>query len=477
MNKSLGLLLCGSIPTLALPGCGIQPQNDNRPNVLVILLDDAGYNDFGFMGCPDLQTPNIDSLAHSGVIFSDAHVSASVSGPSRCGLLTGRYQQRNGYECNLGGKLGMGLDEETMGDIFSRHGYHTACIGKWHQGDAPEYHPNRRGFEHFYGFISGGRSYFYRPGREDRPGDIHNLQVNGTQIRFDGYLTDVLANEAASYIEKSAGSDAPFLMYLAFNAVHTPLEATAEDLARFEGHPRQKLAAMTWAVDRGIGKVVEALKATGKFDNTLIFFLSDNGGAHNNQSRNTPLKGFKGNKFEGGHRVPFFLVYGDRFKGRYEGLSSSLDILPTAMAAAGIAPGDTKNPLDGTNLLPYLRDEKRGDPHQMLFWRKNNQAAVRMGGYKYIRVKGVGERLYDLRNNLQEDCDLCDSKPEIRTQMSDSLDSWQSQLVNPVLWDEGAWEEVNIDIHRNLMNNRPVDCYTPAEYKAKHGRKSGKRAE
>lgn len=468
MNKTLGLLLCGAIPASTPYTCDAQSHNDDRPNILIILLDDAGYNDFGFMGCPDLQTPNIDSLAHSGVILSDAHVSASVSGPSRCGLLTGRYQQRNGYECNLGGKLGMGLDEETIGDIFSRNGYHTACFGKWHQGDAPEYHPNRRGFEHFFGFLAGSRSYFYRPENNDQPGDPHNLQLNGRQIAFKGYLTDVLAEAATAYIGEQAAKEEPFMMYLAFNAVHTPMEATAEDLARFEGHPRQKLAAMTWAVDRGIGRVVGALKASGEYDHTLIFFLSDNGGAHNNQSRNTPLKGFKGNKFEGGHRVPFFVVYGDRFKGRYDGLTSSLDILPTAMAVAGIAPADTKNPLDGTNLLPYLRGETDGDPHEILYWRKNNQAAVRMGDYKYIRVKGVGERLYDLGENLEETCDLCDSLPEIHRRMSDSLDRWQSELVNPVLWDEGAWEEVNIDIHRNLMNNRQVDCFTPAQFRAKY---------
>ena len=469
MNKTLGLLLCGSIPAFTLSGCGAQPRNGDRPNVLVILLDDAGYNDFGFMGCPDLPTPHIDSLAHSGVILTDAHVSASVSGPSRCGLLTGRYQQRGGYECNLGGKLGMGLGEETIGDIFSRNGYHTACFGKWHQGDAPEYHPNRRGFEHFFGFISGSRSYFYRPERDDRPGNTRNLQLNGRQMAFEGYMTDVLADAAAAYIKEQAAQEDPFMIYLAFNAVHTPLEATAEDLARFEGHPRQQLAAMTWAVDRGIGKVVEALKTTGAFDHTLIFFLSDNGGAHNNLSRNTPLKGFKGNKFEGGHRVPFFVVYGDRFKGRYDALASSLDILPTAMAAAGIDPADTKNPLDGTNLLPCLSGENPDAPHEFLYWRKNNQAAVRMGRYKYIRVKGVGERLYDLGETLREDCDLCDSLPGIRRRMSDSLDHWQTELVNPVLWDEGAWEAVNIDIHRNLMNNRPVDCFTPAEFRAKYG--------
>ena len=468
MKTSLGLLLCGVIPATPLFAGGSEHVEKKRPNMLIILLDDAGYNDFGFMGSPDLRTPHIDSLAHAGVICSDAHVSASVSGPSRCGLLTGRYQQRNGYECNLGAQGGMGLDEETIGDLFSRNGYHTACFGKWHQGNAPEYHPNRRGFAYFYGFIAGSRSYFYRPERDDRPGDARRLQCNGRPEPFDGYLTDRLAEAAGAYIEEMARNKEPFLIYLAFNAVHTPMEATAEDLARFEGHPRQKLAAMTWAVDRGVGRVVRALKESGVFDHTLIFFLSDNGGAHNNQSQNTPLKGFKGNKFEGGHRVPFFLVYGDRFRGRYDGLTSSLDILPTALAAAGIDERDTKNPLDGTNLLPYLCAEKNGDPHTFLFWRKNNQAAARMGRYKYIRVQGVGERLYDLERNLAEDQDLCSQKPEIRAQIAQALDNWQQELVNPPLWDEGEWEPVNIDIHRNLMENRPVDCHTPAEFKRRH---------
>ena len=464
MKFHLKKFLLQVLPITGLGACS--PANpEDRPNIMLIVLDDAGYNDFGFMGCKDLLTPNIDSLAKHGVIFTDAHVSATVSGPSRCGILTGRYQQRNGYECNLSDTLGMGLSEDTIADIFLRNGYNTACIGKWHQGNTPDYHPNRRGFEYFYGFISGSRSYFYRPARTDKPGLTSNLQFNGKQEQFDGYLTDVLADNASEYIGRCSKEDRPFMMYLAFNAVHTPMEATEQDLALFAGHPRQKLAAMTWAVDRAIGAVVNTLKDTGEYDNTLIFFLSDNGGAHNNQSCNYPLKGFKGNKYEGGHRIPFFISHGGRYTGTFNGLSSSLDILATAMDAADIDLNSTKNPIDGTSLLPYLKGEKTGDPHNMLFWRKEGMSAVRMGNWKYIAAKGGGERLYDLSGNCDESLDLYDDKPEIVMRMKDALKEWETKLVNPILWGEGIWNDVTKEIHSDLMNNRPIRYYTPGEYR------------
>lgn len=453
--------------TVTLSCNNVSPKAE-KPNVLVIVLDDAGYNDFGFMGSKDLLTPNIDNLAKNGVVFRDAHVSATVSGPSRAGILTGRYQQRCGYECNLGDTLGLGLQESTIGDIFRENGYSTACIGKWHQGNAPEYHPNKRGFEHFYGFISGGRSYFYNPEKDDKPGKIHNLQVNGKQLCFDRYMTDVLADNASNYIREQSKQQKPFMMYLAFNAVHTPMEATQEDLNRFKGHPRQKLAAMTWAVDRGIGKVINSLKETEEYENTLIFFLSDNGGAHNNQSNNYPLKGFKGNKFEGGHRVPFFMVYGDRIKGYYKGLTSSLDILATAVNIAGIDETTLKKALDGVNLMPYINAKKEGDPHPALFWRKEDMAAMRMGDYKLIRIKGVGERLYNLKDNLSETEDLQTQLPAKSQEMNEAIKAWEKGLVNPILWGEGKWNEVTREIHRDLMKNRNASCFSPAEWKKKH---------
>lgn len=463
MNNSFSIALSG-ISLLLVSSCS-NKEEFSPVNVLVILLDDAGYNDFGFNGSKDLLTPNIDRLAADGVVFTDAHVSASVSGPSRAGILSGRYNQRCGYECNLGDTLGLGLNEETIADVFLRNGYNTSCFGKWHQGNAPEYHPNRRGFEYFYGFIAGSRSYFYRPDRDDKPGDIHNLQLNGKQLNFDGYMTDVLADAAVDYLDKQKDSERPFMMYLAFNAVHTPMEATKEDMERFEGHHRQKLAAMTWAVDRGIGKVVDKLKKEGMYENTLIFFLSDNGGAHNNMSSNYPLKGFKGNKYEGGIRVPFFVTFGGKYKGVCDGLSSSLDIFSTSIAAAGIDKATLKNPIDGVDLMPYMRGEKNGDPHETLFWRKERKSAVRMGDYKLINVEGIGKRLYNLKDNLGEDMDLSQSNPKLCKEMTDKYKEWEKGIITPMLWDEGIWHEVTQETHRQLMNNERVIVFTPHDLK------------
>lgn len=441
------------------------PESKERPNILVIVLDDAGYNDFGFMGSKDIKTPNIDTLAANGMIFSDAHVSATVSGPSRAGILTGRYQQRCGYECNLNDTLGLGLQEETIGDIFTKNGYETACIGKWHQGETLDHHPNKRGFKHFYGFISGSRSYFYHPDKDDQPGKAQNLQLNGRQLSFDGYITDVLANAATDYIAKKSQTASPFMMYLAFNAVHTPMEASPEDLELFRDHPRQKLAAMTWALDRGIGKVINKLKETGEYEHTLIFFLSDNGGAHNNQSCNYPLKGFKGNKFEGGHRVPFFMVYGDHFKGKYEGLTSSLDILATAIGVADIPVKTLRHPLDGVDLFHYIKGKRTSEPHAELFWRKEDMAAARIGDYKLIRVKGVGTRLYNLKEDLYETHDSQKENSQKHKELEKALEEWETGLTNPILWGEGVWNDVTREIHRDLMENRKVSRFSPETWK------------
>ena len=337
---------------------------DKNPNILVILIDDAGYNDFGFMGSKEMQTPNIDALSDEGVVFTDAHVAATVSSPSRACLITGRYGHRFGYECNLSNRNnGLPLTEETIADVFKANGYRTAAIGKWHLGSKDELHPNRRGFDFFYGMKAGSRDYFYDEKKSDRPGDERNLLLNDRQVKFDNYLTDAFSEKAVEFINESSQ---PFMMYLSYNAVHTPMQATAEDLAKFEGHPRQKLAAMTYALDRGVGTVVRGLKESGKFDNTLIFFLSDNGGATTNQSSNYPLKGFKGNKFEGGHRVPYFVVWKNGISAgkHYDGLVSSLDIFATAIDAAGIS--KTRNKLDGVSLLRYLQG-KKGEPHEVLY--------------------------------------------------------------------------------------------------------------
>ncbi len=438
-------------------------SEEEKPNIIVLLVDDAGYADFGFAGCEDLKTPNIDKLAADGVVFSDAHVSATVCGPSRAGLITGRYQQRFGFECNPNGHEGIDLNEKTIGDAMKSAGYATAAFGKWHLGGEEGYQPNDRGFDYFWGFHSGGRSYFPDP-QIDKPGHSHSIRENKTHATFEGYLTDALGEKCVNFIDSN--KESPFFIYWAPNAVHTPMHATEEDLALFEGHPRQQLAAMTWALDRAVGKITDKLKEENIYDNTLIFFLSDNGGAHNNQSSNLPLKGFKGNKFEGGHRVAFFATYPEAFgSGHFDGLSSSLDIFATSINAAGIPNFNPEKPSDGVNLIPYLKGEKTGDPHAQLFWRKDQMAAARVGDNKLIRVEKLGYRMYNLEENLAEDHDLQNEDPEGFEALKTALESWENDKMQ-ALWSEGhLWDTITWMIHEDYYNNTFPKVRNPGELK------------
>ena len=449
----------------ALSSCS---RSVEQPNILLIVADDAGYNDFGFMGSKDILTPNLDSLAASGVVFSDAHVSATVSGPSRAGILTGRYQERFGYECNQGpdNTVYLPVGEQTIADVLKDSGYSTACIGKWHLGATEEYHPNNRGFDYFFGFLSGGRSYFKSPDKDDKKCSPSNILENNDYYDIkDWYLTDLLGQKAVDFID--GNNDKPFFMYLSFNAVHTPMQASEEDLARFKGHPRKKLAAMTWAMDRAIGNVVNELKRKDIYENTLIIFLSDNGGAHNNQSSNFPLKGFKGNNFEGGHRVPFFIVWPEKIhKGTFDGMVSSLDIFPTCLAASGADCSNCKNSVDGENLLDYLCKSCKRDVHKSLYWRKEDAAAVRHGDYVMLMIRDSICALYDLRKDLSQyynllDGDMMVEHSLIRDSLKSMYDIWEKDMGVP-LWSEGfAWNEVTNEIHEALIENAPIRRYTP----------------
>ena len=296
---------------------------------------------------------------------------------------------------------------------------------------------------------AGGRDYFYDEKKSDRPGDERNLLLNDRQVKFDNYLTDAFSEKAVEFINESSQ---PFMMYLSYNAVHTPMQATAEDLAKFEGHPRQKLAAMTYALDRGVGTVVRGLKESGKFDNTLIFFLSDNGGATTNQSSNYPLKGFKGNKFEGGHRVPYFVVWKNGISAgkHYDGLVSSLDIFATAIDAAGIS--KTRNKLDGVSLLPYLKG-KKGEPHEVLYWRKMDTRAIRSGDYKLIITYGVDSVLYNIRKDPEEMDNLILKKLGLYRKLAKKLYQWEKNECITPLWIEEGWGKITNGYHQRLMHN------------------------
>jgi len=431
-----------------------EKNNNNKPNIVVIVVDDAGYVDFGFMGSEDLETPNIDKLAKDGVIFTDAHVSASVCAPSRAGILTGKYQQRFGFEANGtgfgdSGDIGLSDDVETMADVFKENNYKTIAIGKWHLGGTEADHPNNRGFDEFYGFLAGGRSYFSMT----NPSKEHMLQQNGKQVNFQGYLTDVLGERSIHFVEEN--KDQPFFMYLAYNAVHTPMEARTDHLKKYKDHSRQHLAAMTWSLDENIGKLYKKLEELNILDNTLIFFLSDNGGAHNNESSNGYLKGWKGNKFEGGHRVPFVVTWPGKIKGNqtFNGLTSSLDIFSTAISAACIR-DDTPSQLDGTDLTPFLTKEKQGNPHDELYWRKLEESAARIGDYKLIHLKDFGSTLYNLSNDIGETKNLAPTDSLHFKMLMNGLSKWESNLIDPLWAEEKPWMDVTYYIHKRLMQNK-----------------------
>ena len=442
-----------------IPGCNNRPVVP--PNIIIILADDAGYADFGFMGS-DLPTPNIDMLAKSGVIFTDAHITATVCGPSRAGLLTGRYQQRFGHEANIPPPdQGMDPSEKTIGDAMKLAGYTTGIIGKWHLGTSDQFHPNNRGFDEFWGFLGGSRSYFFNENKDDHEGQPREILHNKTHVEYSGYLTDAFSRQSVRFIEEN--KDDPFFLFLSYNAVHTPMHAKEVDLEMFKEYPRAKLAAMTWAMDQGVGLVLDKLEKEGLKENTLVFFLSDNGGASNNQSSNYPLKGFKGNKFEGGHRTPFILSWPEKIEGgkKFEGLTSSFDIFATSIAMAGLDQSPGK-PLDGVNLIPHITGKDPNEPHQILFWRKERMAAVRDGNYKLVRLDDYGFRLYDLNNDLEEMVDLSESKAEKLSELKISLDSWETELMDPLWADSDPWQRVTFEIHKALMENREVTIKSPA---------------
>lgn len=445
-----------------------QNQKFKQPNIIIILVDDAGYVDFGFMGSKDLQTPHIDALAKSGVKFTDAHVSATVCAPSRAGLITGKYQQRFGFEANGTGGIGLSDHVTTIADVFKSNGYNTYALGKWHLGEETSDHPNKRGFDEFYGFLAGSRSYFPL----ENPSKDKMLQHNGERVVFNGYMTDVLGDQSVKFVEQS--KDKPFFMYLSYNAVHTPMHAKSEDLKRFSNHPRKELAAMTWSLDENVGKLLDKLKVSGKRENTLIYFLSDNGGAHNNQSSTGPLKGWKGNKFEGGHRVPFLvswpleIIAGTSFNG----LTSSLDIFTTSIAAANITKPENIQ-LDGVNLIPYLKNEKLDAPHKQLFWRKLDESAARMGDYKIINLKKYGSVMYNLSDDIGETIDVTHANLKQFDSIWSGYTTWQNQLVNPLWLEEKPWMDVTYHIHKKLMENKDAefkDIWSPAYLKQFKGK-------
>lgn len=451
------LFLIGTSQAVAVP-----------PNVLLILADDLGFEDLSFQGSKDIKSPHLDKLAAGSIRFTNGYVTASVCSPSRAGLMTGRYQQRFGHEANTPSfPNGMDLKEVTMAQRLKALGYRTAVIGKWHLGADEKQYPTQRGFDTFYGLREGSRNYFYDAKKNDKPRSHRAIERDGKQVKFEGYLTDVLGDQAIDFIKQP--SDKPFFAFLSFTAPHGPLQATPEDLARFESienKRRRTYAAMIWAMDRAIGKVLAHLEATKQLDNTIVWFLSDNGGATNNSSSNLPLAGHKGIKFEGGIRVPFLMQWKAKFpKGQvYNQMVSALDILPTSFAAAGgdvnaiskglLKGGANERPVDGVDLLPFVSGQAKGVPHKQLLWHKLWFSALRQGPWKLIYVQDYGYALYNLDKDLGEKNNLAKLDPKRVEAMTHDMNQWKSELAKPLWTEANVWFRVHSKNHIRIIEGQ-----------------------
>ncbi len=440
------------IVSLALLGPGIfAADTPRRPNILVIVADDLGYGDLGFQGGADIPTPHINSIAGNGARFTNGYVSGPYCSPTRAGLLTGRYQQRFGHEFNPGGEgaaaagrgeIGLPLSETTIANRFKDAGYTTGLVGKWHLGASPKFHPQKRGFDEYFGFLGGSNTYFNKE---------TTTILRGTEKQSEPtYLTDAFGREAVSFIDRHQTK--PFFLYLAFNAVHTPLEADEERLEKFAAineNQRKTYAAMLSAMDDAVGNVLKKLRQSQLEENTLIFFISDNGGPTMrgttiNGSINTPLRGSKRTTLEGGVRVPFAI----QWKGHiapgtvFNRPVIQLDIQPTALAAAGVEIRPEWK-FDGVNLLPFITGQASGVPHETLFWRLGEQNAIRHGDWKLVQydlnveggpTKEVSQKkLYHLAKDISESRDLAAEYPDKVKELETIYQKWNSELVKP-LW-------------------------------------------
>jgi len=471
----VGLLARGAA---AAPGAA-QPK-PRKPNIVLIVVDDLGYGELSCQGNPQVPTPNIDSIAAGGVRFTNGYVSAPVCSPSRAGFMTGRYQTRFGHEFNAIGvqnreeDIGLPLQEKTLADLLKREGYATGLVGKWHLGASRAYQPLRRGFDEFYGFLHEGHFYVPPPyrgvmtwfrvsslpeeagerlirgnyvfsthmGNTEPPYDRENPILRGFQpVDESKYLTDAWAREAVAFIGRHATE--PFFLYLAYNAPHSPMQATLAWMEKFQSIAdihRRIFAGMVGNLDASIGKVLEALRRHRLEDDTLVILFSDNGGPTRElTSSNAPLRAGKGHVYEGGIRIPFLI----KWKGRlpagkvYERPVISLDVAPTALAAAGAGERLPDN-LDGVDLLPYLTGKNSGAPHRTLFWRYGNRVALREGDWKLVREPRRGQKtapfeLYNLAADIGEGRDLAAAHPEIVKRLAAELERYNRQMAAP-LW-------------------------------------------
>lgn len=455
----------GSLAAMALAfsatPTAARTHEPSRPNVIVIVTDDQGYADVGFNGSRDIPTPNIDRIAHEGVRFTRGYVTYPVCAPSRAGLMTGRYPARFGFDRNPNGdpsdpRGGVPRTEQLLSEALHDAGYTTMAIGKWHLGTHLTLRPRARGFDEFYGFLEGGHSYMPGMVRMEKLEDSKKLYDwygtklidNNQRVNFSKYLTEEFSQRAQNFVSRMAKTDKPFFLYLAYNAPHTPLQATEKYLRRFDAvkdPERRTYMAMISAVDDGVGQLLSELDRDGLAQNTIVFFLSDNGGVVGGPSRpriadNAPLRGGKSQLFEGGIRVPFAM----RWPGRvtrgsdYDRPVSSMDIFGTLAALLNLKP---PHPLDGVNLLPFLAGQRKDDPHPVLFWRKfdQRQHAMVVGDLKYMDFPS-NKAAFELRSDVSEAHNMAKENGARLDQFEQVYQEWLAGMApTPAFPPLGTW--------------------------------------
>lgn len=466
---------------ILLTAPGFAAAAERLPNIILLVADDLGYGELGIQGqTDDIPTPHIDSIGHDGVRFTNGYVSAPFCAASRAGLMTGRYQTRFGFEFNPIGPrneepdAGLPESQQTLGDILrDQKGYATALIGKWHLGGTARYNPIRRGFDEFFGFLHEGHYFVPSPyqgvsswlRRKTLPGggegrwssaggkltlsthmghnepdyDADNpIYRNGQPIVEQSYLTDALTREATAFINRHA--ERPFFLYLAYNAVHSPLQGSDTYMEKFVGIEdiqRRIFAAMLSNLDDSVGEVLASLDRNGIADDTLIFFLSDNGGPTRElTSSNNPLRGEKGQLYEGGIRVPFLVRWPGRIPaGQVSDTPiTSLDIFATANSIAGTSAPESQT-LDGTDLLPHLT-KRQPIPERPLFWRVGNRAALRLGDWKIVqqsdRPKDTAPwQLFNLTSDIGETKNLANQNPEKLKELTTHWTRINTEMIAP----------------------------------------------
>ena len=468
---------------LLLLGSSLSAVAAERPNIVFIVADDLGYGELASYGGRDIPTPHIDALARQGVRFTNGYVTAPFCAASRAALLTGRYQTRFGFEYNPIGAanadpaIGLPLHEATLPDLLREAGYATGLVGKWHLGGGAKFHPQRRGFDEFFGFLHEGHYYVAPPwpdhvtwlrrralpdggkGRWTSPDGrvVWSTHLGNFEPDYDAdnpvlrnsqpvdeklNLTDAFSREAEDFIHRHKAQ--PFFLYLAYNAVHSPLQGADAYLKKFaaiEDVQRRIFAAMLAQLDDGVGRVLARLRAEGLEERTLVVFLSDNGGPTRElTSSNRPLRGEKGQLFEGGIRVPLLLQWKGHTPAGVEEprLVSTLELMPTALAAAGAKPPAN---LDGVDLTPWLATLGGGDPRPIRaqhYWRVTPQAALRAGDWKIVRTRGEPSwQLYHLSEDIGEAHDLSAAQPAKVAELDAAWRKLDAEMIE-ALWSPGG---------------------------------------